>query len=191
MGKSFYDLDYLVELNEKRLEDYTANYQKVLERLTNIILVYSAIGIFLTVIIQEAIDRDFKSFPFYISFFAFILLLLVSLFFFVKLLLPVEVAYLDPPKKYYEEFKTQMEALYPGHENQQKVDDSLKGSYILELDDAISTNSNVFVRKSSFYYNALIFALLAVIPYVVCLGFHLTKKEDKIQKVQLVSPKND
>ena len=26
--KSFYDLDYIIELNEKRLESYQANYQK-------------------------------------------------------------------------------------------------------------------------------------------------------------------
>jgi hypothetical protein len=189
MAKSFYDLDYLIELNEKRLEEYTSNYQKVLERLTNIILIYSGTGIFLTVIIQHAIDGDFTVIGFYIFFSVFILLLLISLFFFVKLLLPVEVAYLDPPKKYYEEFKPEIESLYPGQANKQKVDDSLKGSYILELDDAITNNSNVFARKSSFYYNALIFALLAVIPYIVWLGYHLTKKEDKVQKVELVSPK--
>ncbi len=44
--KSFYDLDCIIEINESRLEQYTSAYQKVLERLTNVILIYSALTIF-------------------------------------------------------------------------------------------------------------------------------------------------
>jgi hypothetical protein len=32
------------------------------------------------------------------------------------------------------------------------------------------------------------YALLSAIPYVICLGFHISKKDDKIQKIQLVNP---
>ena len=60
MAKSFYDLDYIIEINEKRLAEYTALYQKVLERLTNIILVYSALGIFLVPLTQHVIAADIK-----------------------------------------------------------------------------------------------------------------------------------
>ena len=35
--------------------------------------------------------------------------------------------------------------------------------------------------------NALTFVLLSVIPYLSCMGFHLTKTEEKIQKVELVT----
>ncbi len=97
-------------------------------------------------------------------------------------ILPAEIAYLSPPRKYYDTFKSELESLRPG--NQQLVDDSLKGSYIFELENAIDINSNVFRRKSSFLYNALLFALLAVIPYLTCLGFHLSKKDVKGTKVE-------
>jgi len=46
MSRSFYELDYIIEISEKRLAEYTALYQKVLERFTNIILIYSALGSF-------------------------------------------------------------------------------------------------------------------------------------------------
>ncbi len=115
MAKSFYDLDYIIEINEKRLAEYTALYQKVLERLTNIILVYSALEI---------------------------------------------------------------------------VNDSLKGAYILELENAVGINSRAFRKKNSFFYNALLFALVAIIPYITCLGFHLSKKEDKVQKVEILKGKS-
>ena len=184
MAVSFYELDYIIEVNEKRLAEYTSLYQKVQERLTNIILIYSALGIFLIPLTQDVLEAGMSGKTFYVVFSLFAILLLTSLVYFVRLLLPVEIAYLAPPRKYYDSFKSQIEALHLG--NQQTVDDSLKGSYILELENAIDINSNVFRRKSSFFYNALLFALLAVIPYIVCMGFHLSKKQDKSGKVELI-----
>lgn len=37
MAKPFYELDGIIEMNEKRLSEYTVLYQKVFDRLTNII----------------------------------------------------------------------------------------------------------------------------------------------------------
>lgn len=49
----------------------------------------------------------------------------------------------------------------------------------------------VFRRKGSFFYNALMFALLSIIPYLICLGLHISKKEDNIQKIEIVNNKKD
>jgi hypothetical protein len=88
--------------------------------------------------------------------------------------LPIEIAYLDAPRKYYGEYKADIEGLNVG--NEEVVNDSLKGAYILELEDAIEINYSAFRKKNSFFYNALLFALVAIIPYIACLGFHLSKK---------------
>ena len=45
--KSFYDLDYIIEINETRLEQYTIAYQKNIDKLTNLIIIYSGITVFL------------------------------------------------------------------------------------------------------------------------------------------------
>jgi len=189
MAKSFYELDYIIEVSEKRLAEYTLSYQKVLERLTNIIIIYSALGIFLVPLTHHALEMDIRGWVFYTAVYTYGVLLLISVVYMIRLLLPVEIAYLEPPKKYYNEFKSQIEALNTG--NQQLVDDSLKGAYILELEDAIEINRQVFEQKSSFFYNALLFALLAIIPYIVGIGWHisLSKKEVKVQKVELSDKK--
>ena len=101
--------------------------------------------------------------------------------------MPIDIAYLAPPRKYYEEYKADIEGLDIG--NEEVVNDSLKGAYIRELENAIEINSSAFGKKSSFFYNALLFALVAIIPYVGCLGFHLSKKEDKVQKVEILKEK--
>lgn len=171
MAKSFYDLDYIIEINEKRLSDYTALYQKVFERLTNIILVYSALGIFLVPLTQHMLETDVKGIMFYVVFGAFAVLLLISLTYFIRLLLPVDIAYLDPPSEYYRVFKDKLEILGVG--NEEVVDNSLKGAYIFELQNAIEINYRAFRKKNFYFYNALIFALLAIIPYITCVGYHL------------------
>ncbi len=102
--------------------------------------------------------------------------------------MPADIAFLDPPEKYYTELMQQMEEKYT--DNQDKVNNCLKGSYIEELENAITVNLEVFQQKSSFYYNALLFGLLAVIPYIICIGFHLSKKEIKIEQVELIDRKN-
>jgi hypothetical protein len=183
-SKSFYDLDYIIELNEKRLEQYTSAYQKVLERLTNIILIYSAITIFLVPIFQDVFLAEIRHWLLYICFSAFAILFLISVIFTIRLVIPVEVAYLEIPKRYYEEYRLTYEKTI---KSQEEIKTLLKASYINELETALQTNDKVFRRKSSFYYNALMYALLSAVPYLICLGFHVSKKEDKVQKVQIIN----
>ena len=56
-----------------------------------------------------------------------------------------------------------------------------------ELEKSFDGNTTVFRRKSQFYYSALTCALMFVIPYLVCLGFHIAKKDDSIYKVEIVN----
>lgn len=181
---SFYDFDYMIEINEKRLEQYTSAYQKVLEKLTHIILIYSAITIFLIPIIQNIFFTELKSLLLHICFIVFAILFIISIIFTVRLIIPVHVAYLEPPQKYYDEFRRKYEQLTANHIARE---DLLKASYIDELERAIELNSKAFKRKNSFYYNALLFGLLSAVPYVVCLGFHISKKDDQHQKIEIAS----
>ncbi len=185
MPKSFYDLDYIIEINEDRVEQYTSAYQQVLSKLTNIILIYSAIAIFLIPIIQEVFTPD-KSIVLYVCFTLFAGLFITSLVFTIKLVFPIRVAYLIEPGKYYKDYRLLYEQTMT---IQSDIDNALKASYIGELETAVAVNDKVFKRKSSFYYNALIFALISIIPFLLCLGYHIFQKDDKIQKIEIVKPK--
>jgi len=189
-AKSFYNLDYIIEINEKRHEQYTSAYQKVLERFTNIILIYSAITIFLIPLIQGLIKRmipvSTNHWVFCISFGVFAFFFLISVYNTIRLIIPEEVSYLEIPKKYYTDYLTIYETTIP---DKTEVTKLLKASYITELETAVRKNEAVFRKKSSFYYNALMFALISVVPYLVCLGFHITSKEETVQKIEIVNPK--
>lgn len=186
--QSFYSFDYLISINEKRAEQYLTAYQKVIERFTNIILIYSAITIFLITIIQDIFFGQVKSIIMYICFVLFAGLFLTSLIFTIKLIIPVQVAYLDAPDKYYKDIRIQYEQSNP-ELDEKAINKLIKGSYILELEEAVKVNNTLFKRKSSFFYNSLLFGLLCAIPYMVCLGYHISKKDKSVQQIEIVNHK--
>jgi len=187
--KSFYDLEYIIEINEKRIEEYISAYQKVLERFTNIIIIYSAIAIFLVPICQDICQSEITHWLPTTCFIIFAGLFSYSLYFTIRLIIPVDVSYLTSPKMYYETIRLQYEQTIGTQAPnwQEDITKLLQASYISELEKALEMNISVFIRKSSFYYNALMFGLLSALPFLICLGFHITKKEDKTQKVEIVN----
>ena len=180
---SFYNLDYITEKLEKRLDSLYGTYQGVMERFTNLILIYSAVAIFLIPIIQDVFWSKINHRLFISSFVIFGILLTVSLVFTVRLLIPVEIAYLDPLQKYYATYRLQYEITT---ENREEIDQLLKASYIHELEEAVDRNTAAFRKKSHFYYSGLTYALVSAVPYLICLGFHVAQKEDTVYKVDIV-----
>jgi hypothetical protein len=79
--------------------------------------------------------------------------------------------------------------ILPGKSSGGKIFLRFRFYYLIKLLLPAKITGEVLRRKNSFFYNALLFALLAVTPYIICIGFQLSKKEDAIQKVELVKGK--
>jgi len=110
-----------------------------------------ALGIFLIPLTQHVMKADVPGVPFYMSFMVFMTLLIISLVYFIRLLLPIDIAYLEPPQRYYYEYRLELESLSIGNED--VIGNSLKSSYISELERAIEINGNAFRKKNSLFYN--------------------------------------
>jgi hypothetical protein len=180
---SFYDLDYVIKLNEERLEQYSNFYQKNIDKFTTILVLYSAFAIFLIPIVQSLFFEAAKCHWFYhVCFYVFIALLGVSVVNTVRLLMPVKVAYLLQPELYYKEYKNNYT-----DENieESEVDRLLKLSYISEVERAINSNKNIFIKKALFYDKAFLYAIAACIPYLICIVFELSIKDDKLQQTEI------
>jgi hypothetical protein len=184
--KNFYELDFIIEINERRFDQYNSAFEKVLYGLTHIILIYSGLVIFLIPIIQDISEKKITHWAMGLFFSVFCILIIVSLFFTIRLIIPPAIAYLKLPKQYYEKYRLQYERIYT---SQSIVHKLLKSSYIDELEKGLTTNKKILIRKSSFYYYALVFGLLSIAPYLVCLGFHISKRENKIQNLQTMKTK--
>lgn len=193
--KSFYDLDYIIEISEQRVEQYSSAYQLVQGRITNIILIYSAMGIYLVPIIQDL--SEITAIFFRIGTLIFGVFLGISVLFTIRLLIPARIGHLKMSQEYYQNLLAAYEEREMTNsmteaqrdEAKVKINNLLKASYIDELASTQENNRSVLYRKSSFYYRALLWGLVAVVPYVLCIGYHITKKEDKVQKVEILNLK--
>jgi hypothetical protein len=184
MPKSFYDLDYIIEINEQRVEHSHESYSKVLERITTLVIIYSVISFFIIPIFQRVYFKEIDNIIFIISFLLYAIFFITSIIFTILFMIPIEVAHLESPQIYYTVLRNDLET--QGH-TQEQIEDLLKVSYISELEETVNRNDFVFRRKSSLYYRALIYVLVSAIPYVICLGFHLSLKSDIPQKIQIVN----
>lgn len=191
-SKSFYDFDYIIELNEKRIEGYHSAFQKVLDRFTVLIIIYSAMALFLIPLVEKIFSADSLFSWFCISFYVFAVLFLISIYFAVRLIIPVDVLYLSAPKIYYGEYRLMYEESLQQNQQYLKtlLEDLLKASYINELEKTLNNIISAFRRKNSFYIGALAFVLFSIPPYLVSLGIHLWEKKEIIQKNEIINEKN-
>lgn len=176
-GKSFYDLDYMIEINEQRLEQYTSAVEKVMDLLTNIIVIYSAMSIFLVPIVKMMFWSGSNDWVLFISFALFGLLLCISVFYTVRFIIPRRLALLQIPTIIYDDCRIKYEKTL---NDRIIIEDLLKTLYVAELEYALSIASNNCTKKFQFYKNALISALLSALPYLVCFGYYLTKIKEYV-----------
>ncbi|PWV45889.1 hypothetical protein [Chitinophaga sp. S165] len=182
-NKSFYDLDYIIEINEQRLEQYANAHQKSVERFTTLLVIYSALCIFLVPIIQTLFfTKEQWHWSYYCSFYVFCILFSISIVNCILLLSPVSSDVLRAPRIYYRELKENYEeaGILP-----QKTDTIIKNSYIVELENAINKNENKLQRKFAYYNRAFHYAILACIPYLHCIWMQINYDKKTISKSEI------
>jgi hypothetical protein len=179
-NKSFYDLDYIIEINEQRLEQYANAYQKSVERFTTLLAIYSALCIFLVPIIQTLfLTKAEWHWSYYCSFWAFCILFIISIVNSILLLSPGELGILLMPNLYYKHVKQFYQ------ENGFSSDDTdafIKGHYIVELEKTITENSFKLHRKISFYNRSFYYVIIACIPYLYCIWPQISNEKKSILK---------
>lgn len=176
-GKSFYDLDYMIEINEQRFEQYTTASEKVMDRLTNIIIIYSAMAIFFVPIVRMVFWSGSNDWILFISFALFVVLFCISVFYTVRLIIPRRLVLLQIPIVIYNDCRTNYEKEINGRI---EIEDLLKSSYVSELEHALTIASVNCTKKFRFYKNALVVALMSALPYLVCFGYYLSKIKDYV-----------
>jgi hypothetical protein len=195
MSKSFYDLDYYIEINEKRDADLKAEYDKTLGRISNIIIIYSGFSVFLI-----AICKDFFNSPCNLVYLSclvlFLISFIISFIYTVRFWFPNIIPALATPKDYYSDLRTNLEASLPSNPGfltpaeQDAIDKQLKMAYILELEDAIEENTVLVTQKQADYFRAFSFAIFCILPFVACMFFHFLIPEEPMAVKIVNSEKN-
>lgn len=177
MSTSFYNFDYYLEANEKRDAVIRAEYDKVIGRVSHILIIYSGVSVSLV-----SICKDLFTFPFNFWYFMAIVLFgipfMISFVYAVRFLFPVLIPFLVDPQRYYADLRSELEnALSNGSaltdEIKEEIDRQIKNTYLKELEAAIEFNKTVIRSKQDNYQKALRYAIFCIFPFITCMIFHL------------------
>jgi hypothetical protein len=174
-----------VELNQNRLKEESERYYEIKSRIGILSIFYSIFAAYSVQLMKFAITNESLSWIYSLFFIVFLFLFSFSIFFAIRLLIPKKVAFKEVPKKFYKE-------LYEEYLNDSRIPNEqvkyyIRESYLNQLEKAVDSNYKLNNRKSKFHYYAFTFALLAIIPYLTCIGIKTTKEPVDIQKVELTN----
>jgi hypothetical protein len=190
MEKNFLDFGYQIELNEKNLETYQELYEKALSKISFISIIYSLLALYSAQIAQYAIESKLQSFIFSLSLIVYLVVVIISIVYTVKFLLPIEISHLHCPQYFYRDIKEQYEKQGKG-KNPETLNKYIQSTYLNEIEKAVNNNFEAFKAKRRLFYFAFNFALAALIPYVFCLGVVFeNQKKDEPKKVEIVNLKS-
>jgi hypothetical protein len=183
----FTDKNTQVELNQDRLKEEYQRYHEIKSRIGIISIFYSVFAAYTVQLIKYAVTSEEIGWVYYSSLILFLLLFGISIFFAVRLLIPKEVAFKETPETFYKETFRQ----YSNNPNIQSghVKYYIRETYLEQVEKAVDRNFKLNNRKSMFHYYAFTLALLAILPYLTCVGIKITKDPDDIQKIEITNEK--
>jgi cytochrome bd-type quinol oxidase subunit 2 len=185
MGIDFLSNEGKIELNQKYLETYREGLEKAASRISLISVLYSILSIYLIQLIQFSIVHNFRNLFFLISISLLIFCLSVSIVWTIRFLLPTKIAHVHAPIHFYDNIKKQYEAKGTKPEDMQQ---KIQATFLNELEKAVHNNYAAYKAKRKNFYYAFNFALIALIPYLVCASIMLgARKEEKAQKVEITN----
>jgi hypothetical protein len=186
--KNYLDIDNKIDQNLHRLEFYYSNHQKTQGKISILAIMYSLLSVYIFQVIKHPFSYSFETIEFSeILYILVLIILFVFLFWSIKytylLLKPVEIAYINYPDFFYKNIKEKYEKSLET-DDEDILNEYIKQTHLIELEQAVKHNSAVFKEKSNYYNIAFIKGLTALFLYMVCTGFVVFEPE-KPQEINL------
>jgi len=188
MKYDFDNIDFQIEQNENRLARERERYSDYRNRITIISIFYTIYAGFTFQLLKFAfIDNFFLKWYFGIPFSVYLILFLLSVYNTFRLLIPKKIAHSDLPNFFYDRVKK----MYENQNNvpQTQIKYYIRETYKKQLEKSVSLTFNLCNKQSRFNYWSLVFALSALIPYMICVGVKLTKAPEDVTKIEIIKPK--
>lgn len=176
MSASFYNFDHYIEANEKRDAAMRIEYDKTLSQISNILIIYSGISVFLFSICKDFFITSINIW-YLITQITFGLLFLISFIYAILFLFPVLMPLLNAPKDYYD-LRRNLETAVSNEsditdEIKEGINHQIKTAYSEELENIVYFNLVLVRRKRDYYTRSLKYAIFSIFPFFICMIFHL------------------
>lgn len=162
-------------MHERRLEQYMHAYQRYMDKLTHLLFLYSAVAIVLLPIAKQLMKVEYRVYWAYVAcFFGLLMMLGVSVYNAASLMLPARSLLPTPLSRY----DVQKERLMLQRMDRRQIDKKLINRYVDDLKALVGVWCNLATRKENHYRRMCMWGLMAIVPYIICLIFHLIYELD-------------
>ena len=181
-----FDLESKIESNNKQLEFYYESYDKLDNKFSFLILLYSFLFVYIVELFKFLCDFKFSLFYFVFSvlFILFLGFLVASIRFTYMLQRPVEIFYTDEPKYYYTTLLDEYKLLLNigddiSVENEELLNEYINLTYLGEQESALSNNIVAYRDKRKYFYYNFNCMLITLVLYVITSSFVIFEKRNQ------------
>lgn len=166
---------YQIDMHERRLEQYMHAYQRYMDKLAHLLFLYSAVAIFLLPIAKQLMLGECRMHGlYYTCFFLLLMMLGISVFYAARLMLPAKSLLPVPLSRYY----GLIDVMTLVGMDECQIDKELTDRYVSDLKALVRVWCDLITRKENYYRRMCLWGVLVIIPYVVCLIFHMIYEMD-------------
>ncbi len=162
-------------MHERRMVLYAEKYQQYMDKLTHLLFIYSAVALFLMPITRDLFKSGKEVHLFYYVCYVIMLgMLSVSMMYAARLVLITKSLLPAPLDKYFALLeKLTLEGMEPD-----VIDKKLQLLFMEDLTATVREFAMMIVRKERYHNYMYVWGLMAMVPYLVCLIFHLIYEFD-------------
>ncbi len=185
---NFENKDCQIQWNENRLKDEVERAAEINSRINFISIIYTVFAVFSVSLFKFLIENKYDSNYIYsMLFLVFVILFGLSIANTIRLQIPKEVAFVEEPRIFYNDLKLDyISRGIPVND----INRYLEETYLLQLEHSLNKTIAKINKKSRFNFSATRFALLAIIPYSICVGLMLVNEKEQIQKIKIINIKD-
>lgn len=183
---NFNNIDSKIEINLKRIDFYHNLYQRNQNKFSFLIIIYSFICFYILEIIKYPFREKYEAQDCF-----YVLFLLVFIFYLYKsisktyfLVKPVEIAYLNQPKYFYNEVK-EMYKKELKIKGKKLLNEYIKHSYLKETESVLENNVEVYNTKSQIFYDNFKNILICLILYVFLASYVIIQNKKQSTSFEL------
>jgi fucose 4-O-acetylase-like acetyltransferase len=183
---NFLDINTKIDNNLKQIEFYHSLYQKLQNKFSFLVIIYTFICFYFIEIIKYPFKSklDFYDIIYIYVLLLFLVILLLSLKKTYELIKPIEVAYINQPKHFYVntlmDYKEKLKT-----EDEETLNEYLKVTYLTEIEQVLENNINIYQNKNNSFYQAFKKIFSALILYVILSSVVIVQKKEEKNSLEI------
>ncbi|SHL16728.1 hypothetical protein SAMN05444266_102283 [Chitinophaga jiangningensis] len=173
--KSFYDNDFLIELNEKRCAEYASLAQQMTSRFSMLFVFYSVLMAASVPVVKQLLKGGSVDWMLAVLFLLFSCSLIISIRYAISLIITGDLFVIYLPKRYYSEIKDYLIERIPADEIalETSINEVLKKLYLYDLERVLEEHAYLLLNKQRYLQLGIRYSILTLVFFLLNFWYYL------------------